>query len=177
MYNEKKHINGLPRETKQFTKTRYNNCYTYAINQPNSPFTERPYSDYNECQIGNLGGHGKKYKRNCFGYTDWNKKNIVRAVEEDLIKIGLKMTRTTLKMFIQNEKAWKVALCLEKYSSGTTGDYHWYRQNISGTWSHKKGMGKVYFKDDKGKRIYNPEKCDRGGYNKFVGFFMIEPIN
>ena len=40
-------------------------------------------------------------------------------------------------------------------------DYHWYRQNPDGSWSHKPGSGKVRNFDFDGNPIFDPEFCNR----------------
>lgn len=44
-------------------------------------------------------------------------------------------------------------------------DYHFYRQNPDGTWSHKRGLTFVYNSDDKNNIIFEPEYCDRNYYD------------
>lgn len=60
-------------------------------------------------------------------------------------------------------------------------DYHWYRQNPDGSWSHKTGQGAVSNVDASGDIIYDPRTCDRSyflnNYHTFVGFYEIEPWN
>jgi hypothetical protein len=70
------------------------------------------------------------------------------------------------------EGGYKVALVL------SNGDYHWYRQNPDGTWSHKPGNGQVYNSDDPENPdsiIYDPEFCNRGEYTYFAGFYEVVP--
>lgn len=59
-------------------------------------------------------------------------------------------------------------------------DYHWYRQNSDGTWSHKPGRSDVMNVDSDGYTIYDPCVCERehGGYtyDTFVGFFAVGPF-
>ncbi|MGH2620040.1 MAG: hypothetical protein ACRDHG_05645 [Anaerolineales bacterium] len=54
-------------------------------------------------------------------------------------------------------------------------DYHWYRQNPDGTWSHKPGHLEATEVDASGKPIYDPSVADRDyglpNYNEFGGFF------
>ena len=60
-------------------------------------------------------------------------------------------------------------------------DYHWYRQNPDGTWSHKPGEGSVIDTDAVGDVIYDPESCDREysnvDYSVFVGFFAVSSLD
>ena len=43
-------------------------------------------------------------------------------------------------------------------------DYHWYRQDKGGYWSHKPGRTPVKKLDASGKMIKNPAKADVGNY-------------
>lgn len=51
-------------------------------------------------------------------------------------------------------------------------DYHWYRQDSNGCWSHKNGQGPVTNLDDVCQLIRNPKNCDRGSYSDFCGYFV-----
>ena len=42
-------------------------------------------------------------------------------------------------------------------------DYHWYRQDRDGTWSHKPGHSYATNKDGSGNVIYDPRTCDMQG--------------
>jgi RHS repeat-associated protein len=73
-------------------------------------------------------------------------------------------------------------------------DYHWYRQDSGGAWSHKGGTGPATNKDGANKDIWDPQtanrtsilsigpssrnkdvqKIDYINYNKFCGFFCIK---
>ena len=75
----------------------------------------------------------------------------------------------------------------EYIGSSTSEDYHFYRQDNNGRWSHKPGRnGKVTDLDGSYSKIYDPETCRRvtrpgssvsQNYNVFVGFFAVSPIN
>lgn len=67
----------------------------------------------------------------------------------------------------------KVALVVDK---GT--DYHWYRQNPDGSWSHKDGSNPVKNFDAKKRKIFNPAQASRDygkelNYEDFCGFFCV----
>lgn len=88
---------------------------------------------------------------------------------------------------------YKVALVLDpvelgdyyiSYTDGTVSqygwDYHWYRQDSDGYWSHKPGHSEVTNVDAGGKRIWDPQTADRhaiGGpnYSKFGGYLCVAP--
>ena len=67
-----------------------------------------------------------------------------------------------------------VALAVEP--AGTPGrDFHWYRRDCNGFWSHKVGNGPARNVDESGKAIDDPKTCDRGNYTVFCGFFTCDP--
>lgn len=159
--------NGLRVAKVKFEKLHNNNCYTYAINQHINPYTNKPYASYTHCQPGQLGGVNKN------GRTSYSNdfSNFLKYIRDDLNSIGYDITPSTYDEYVEDERAWKIAFCYEpRY------DYHFYRQNKNGTWSHKQGSGTVRRVDNSGNVIYNPETCDRGAYTKFVGFYIIKPM-
>ena len=50
-------------------------------------------------------------------------------------------------------------------------DFHWYRRNSEGFWSHKPGGTAARNIDNSGRVITNPETCNRGPYTQFCGYF------
>ena len=166
--------NGLCYDEKE--KSKYesyynNNCYTYAIGQPINPYTNEPYEDYAHCQPGNLGGIGCNTleSRRTNGEVDANK--ILKLAKEDLLKLGYEIIESTYEEYLEDGDCWKVALCC------CSEDYHWYRQNVDGTWSAKEGVFQITNLDNDRKIIYDPKKCNRGQYVDFIGYYIIKKIN
>jgi hypothetical protein len=157
--------NGLYENKKEFEEHRNNNCYTYAINQPFNPYTNEPYSEYIQCQPGYLGGKGETPESTIFD------KRIIDLARKDLKLLGYELVESTLEEYIDEEVCWKVAFCYDD-----SCDYHWYRQNFNGTWSHKIGTKPVKNIDEDDNIISNPEKCNRGVYKNFVGYYIIKRI-
>lgn len=54
-------------------------------------------------------------------------------------------------------------------------DYHWYRLDNTGYWSHKPGQTPVLDTDNSGNKISDPKGCDRGPYTEFVGYMWTSP--
>ncbi len=54
-------------------------------------------------------------------------------------------------------------------------DYHWYRRDNNGRWSHKPGQTPVRNTDNAGRLITDPQTCARGPYNLFCGWFNSIP--
>ena len=156
---------------RKYERRENNNCYTYAINQMNNPYTNKPYKSYDYCQPGFLGGQGKQIDFNYYlNIKSLDKCSILKMVRKDLKQIGYTLRKTSYEKYIKDNDCWKVAFCL------SSCDYHWYRQNDDGTWSQKRGPSTVTNKDSSGEIIHNPETCDRGKYNIFVGFYLIKKI-
>jgi len=83
----------------------------------------------------------------------------------------------TFEPIERNEKSspnnYKVALVI---SPGV--DYHWYRQNSDGTWSHKLASNPSQNCDSDDDLIYDPEYCNREysyglNYTQFCGFYEV----
>lgn len=68
--------------------------------------------------------------------------------------------------------SYKVALIVGKT------DYHWYRQNPDGFWSHKPGKTNVTNIDQQGNSIIDPQYAEwNDRYKKFIGYFAVTPWN
>ena len=111
---------------------------------------------------------------------------IVSYVNRDAEEMGFTFIPVEKNQVIAG--TYKVALVIDTADNALTSiderDYHWYRQNPDGTWSHKPGDGAVRNCDGDGNSdgaiIYDPEYADRsyfgGVYETFVGFFAVTPI-
>lgn len=51
-------------------------------------------------------------------------------------------------------------------------DFHWYRQDDDGTWSHKDGRSAPSNKDDDGNIIQDPQATKHAAYPVFGGYFL-----
>ncbi len=54
---------------------------------------------------------------------------------------------------------------------GPGWDYHWYRLDSNGKWTHKPGGTEATNLDNSGNIITNPETADRGAYTDFCGYY------
>lgn len=52
-------------------------------------------------------------------------------------------------------------------------DYHWYRKDRDGTWSHKPGGTAATNLDNGGQIIRDPRNANRGSYKVFCGFYCV----
>jgi hypothetical protein len=52
-------------------------------------------------------------------------------------------------------------------------DFHWYRKDRDGRWSHKPGGSEARNVDNSGNLITDPRTADRGGYTVFCGCYCV----
>lgn len=121
-----------------------NNCYNYASNKRTDTFA----------QPGR--GCGKMY-------TAINCAEVTRAALCDRL-------HKRYVCFPDSEKPRYLVALVIAPGPGFV-DFHWYRKNSGGFWSHKPGGTAARNTDNSGKVITNPETCDRGPYTKFCGYF------
>jgi hypothetical protein len=62
---------------------------------------------------------------------------------------------------------WYVALVI-----WPNADYHWYRQDNVGCWSHKPGQTAARNVDNAGNSIGDPKACNRGPYTVFCNYMV-----
>lgn len=141
------------------------NCYSYAFDR-----IEKNHSSENthKPQPGELSNSSLN-NRSC--------KNIIANVEDDL---NIKLEETSLTSPIKCNH-YRIAIVLD--NSGEYKDYHFYRQDSDGLWSHKQGKGKVKRFDASKNLIYDPKKANRNyskddngdkyNYEMFCGYFSV----
>lgn len=152
----------------------YTNCYSYAVNAQVNPTT----NNLEPMQPGQA--NGVTISQNDLLNTD----KVVSAIESDANILGFGFDEIDANDPCPNG-TYKVAFVIDnQYSIGDRYqyDYHWYRQNSDGTWSHKPGITPVKNVDSDGKLIMVPRTCDRDSgdglnYNLFVGFYAVRPLN
>lgn len=74
---------------------------------------------------------------------------------------------TTVSGFQGSQAGWYVALVIWPGQ-----DYHWYRQDSNGCWSHKPGQTPARNVDNSGATISDPSQADRGPYTTFCTFMV-----
>lgn len=124
-----------------------NNCYDYCRNQQTNEFT----------QPGRQ--HGWILTRNPYTCAEVT----AAAVADGLVR--------STKEAACGAGCWKVALVIDPDPADS--DFHWYRQDDNGWWSHKEGRRPARDTDDSGDRIEDPETADRGVYTVFCGWFCM----
>ena len=146
------------------------NCYAYMLNT----------KKYGRMQPGISEGH-KYWTKEEIADSD----TVVDYVKKDSQKYGFVFEPASKTDAVQVGR-YKVALFLDTISiSGSILelDYHWYRQNSDGTWSHKPNTDPVKNTDfaDPPDIVFDPEKSDRHykdrlDYNVFVGYYQVTPL-
>ena len=56
-------------------------------------------------------------------------------------------------------------------------DYHWYRLDSDGYWSHKPGKTVARNTDNSSQLIVDPKSCDRGPYTRWCNYYNCVPAN
>lgn len=118
-----------------------NNCYNYANNRATNTFA----------QPGRAHG-AQTSTMQC------------AQVNAAAIKDGLRNVPNFTTPLAKG-RGWYVALVI-----WPNVDYHWYRQDNVGCWSHKPGQTAARNTDNSGKPITDPRTCNRGGYIQFCGY-------
>jgi len=121
----------------------YNNCYNYANDQRTNTFA----------QPGRA--HGKMY-------TKLTCASVQPAAQAD----GLVPT-ASFSTKLAAGKGWYVALVIWPNT-----DYHWYRQDANGCWSHKPGGTAARNVDNGGHTITDPKTANRGPYTTFCSYMI-----
>jgi len=108
--------------------------------------------------------------------VDLNRENLLAAINADAAALGFLFEPSGVDNICPPD-TYKVALALDEYD-----DYHWYRQNRDGTWSHKLADRPVTDLDASGNIIWDPATANRyhqdiSDYSIFIGYFNVYPLN
>ncbi len=124
----------------------YNNCYNYSTNRQTDSFA----------QPGEASG--KKY-------TSLTCAAVLAAASADL---GLVRT-APFPLNGATNQGTLIALVIDPGN-----DFHWYRRDANGKWTHKPGAWPATNLDNSEREIFSPEKADRGTYSAFCGYFRVK---
>ncbi len=91
---------------------------------------------------------------------------LVAAQADGLVKV------TNFAAPLAKGKGWYVALVV-----WPNADYHWYRQDKGGCWSHKPGGTPARNVDNAGNAISDPQFCNRGPYTNFCSYMVTRAGN
>jgi hypothetical protein len=116
----------------------------------------------------------------CDEATINNPAKLVELVKADAKAINFYFEETDSYSPVKDGN-WKVALVIAPTDENGRCDYHWYRLNEGGTWSHKPGELPVTNLDGKGGNgaeiITDPQTANRNNgyveYTIFVGYFEV----
>ena len=143
-----------------------NNCYTYAMNRPNSDLTKKRYP--------------------AKGKVDRDFGNFTCSYFDELMKTDNPSIANSTRNQDCQCNEYKIAMVIDDNNTPLVrdnDDFHFYRQD-QGTdiWSHKQGGSAVSRVDASGNIIYDPETADRKyktrgkgnhDYNKFCGYYCV----
>lgn len=156
-------------------KQRSHNCMSYAFAVLDNILVEKCRANKANASMCRSGFHqpgalsGKRYELNVAERRTCE--NVINLMMQDIPGIY----KTTYAAQCPPGKS-KIALVIHKGE-----DYHFYRQDSNGYWSHKDGSNKVKNFDSLKRLIGNPEKCCRDyrwqgsdlNYSDFCGFFCV----
>tara|TARA_B100001059_G_scaffold91872_1_gene90833 strand:+ start:2174 stop:2848 length:675 start_codon:yes stop_codon:yes gene_type:complete len=162
-----------PKKWNEYYTRKSHNCYTYFLNKRSKRNVRvckniRKKDSRKKCpfpQPGFAAGYNKFHKKrtSCKKYT------------------------TRLLADNKNIKRSKDGTCPNGYRAGALAtqpsqEYHFYRQDNDGYWSHKDAARKTRKTDASGKRITNPRTADRNhdkkrNYTHYCGIFCIPSDN
>lgn len=121
--------------------------------------------------------NGIQDNNNCYNYANNQQTNTFAQpgrgtgqewTDETCDNVGAAATRDGLAA-VANVNAdiagWYVALVI-----WPNEDYHWYRQDQDGCWSHKAGETEATNLDDAGNQITDPQTADRGDYTTWCTY-------
>ena len=132
-----------------------NNCYSYAFNNTRIKYKGKPqpgsYSNIRQVKRNN-----KEYK--C--------KNFITRVLKDYPRSRFISIKDYKKGNRCNDDEYAIFLSID--NDGVSTDYHFYKEDDDGYWSHKPGLDKVSYVDDSGNKITNPLYADRDYENADV---------
>lgn len=131
------------------TRKRKNNCYNYAANKVTNSFAQPGHAS---------GGSTFPRNRTCAG---------ARAGANS--DSGIKRIYSLASQVRSYETAMALVVA-------PGYDYHWYRRDSNGRWSHKPGSTSVTNRDNSNRIITNPISANRGNYTHFCGYYVSKSL-
>lgn len=141
------------------------NCLEYALNILHTP--EGELSILNMLTPGELHSG----QTNFFMTPETYAEDITAMLEKDKIAFA----GYDLSEIPHREGYYLIAMATTetKNTDPQNMDYHFYRQDKSGLWSHKAGPRPATNLDEGGNLMFDPAQADRGNYTNFQGFFYV----
>ena len=126
-----------------------NNCYNYAIGVPTGTFLQPGAASGRPVEVLTCE-------------NDFNKIGLIQAAEND----GLRFVPSIDEC--KNDEQIVALFNVPGF------DYHWFRLEDDGVWTHKMGNNLAINTDRAGKVITDLRKADLGQYKYFCGYFCID---
>lgn len=135
----------------------FNNCYSYSFRDLRQNLTQKPQPGFRNSEPP-------------LSTSQYTCPNFVERLKRDY-----PLLQGSTKESLCPCGYHKIFLALD--NQGYFRDYHFWRQDIDGTWSHKPGTSQPLQVDAKGKPILDPEKSNRFfypyDYSLSCGFFCV----
>lgn len=151
------------------------NCYSYAFNATKN--------EYRNLQPGKSIDDPIYRYDEAYANQEYNQKyldNLIRLLKADSEEYNYTFILVS-RYEICPIGTYKIALVAD--ISLPYRDFHFYRQDSNGYWSHKQGNGEVINVDGINERITDPKECIRIhpdnpalNYEVFIGFYAVTPI-
>jgi len=165
------------------------NCYAYALNNHFDPISLNDWNEESYYQAQQPGMFYNLYKESEEELLDLS----LNSFDEDACaNAAAKDNEMYNRLFgtslifrsigadeVCSPGCYKVLLMIDNTTSFFNGtDYHWFRQDADGFWSHKQGDTEVKrFTDANGDLVGDPRTVTVGEYTVFGGFFEVTPWN
>ena len=146
------------------------NCYAYAFDLTRNPLTGKLFEKNVGLQPGQISG--QQVTPYLLNGSPKGNQTLISIVSSDMAILGYTFSEADPGATIPSG-AYMVSLAVFPGDRMSASDYHWYRLNPDGTWSHKPGFNPVTNLDDSGNKITDPFTANRGCYFAFVGYFYI----
>lgn len=149
-----------------------NNCYNYAallntrtFAQPGRSSEEEKRNVHLKRQCESSYQYASKEEQLCKEFVcgavadGLTRTSSINRCADYEIKVALAVTKKMKKYGFFNDEEYQ--------------DFHWYREDHKGYWTHKIGPSEPSDRDESGDIISNPETADRGEYKYFCSYFCV----
>jgi hypothetical protein len=134
------------------------NCYSYVLNRPDY-FWAVP-------GMGFVKAEAKKYVE---GFNNYFKDVSLTEYRNEIIQGAVRDGLVQTHELIDRDGFYLVAL----FFAHNAHDFHWYRKDDDGSWSHKDGWHMASNQDNDGNLLKEPPKETLSPYSIFGGFFLV----
>jgi hypothetical protein len=136
------------------------NCYAYACNDPfHHAYGDKPQPGTH--MLRRVNPHmTHAHVRLAVMQDDQSRNNLRKQRLIPVIRLREDMRNNTPIDIVNVPGYYLIALVVARGE-----DYHWYRQDEDGTWSHKPGHTEATNLDASGRRIIDPRECNLGIYS------------